>query len=414
MLTITQTKLVHRARRVLANATSSLLVPLLSPFVAWLVIRQHGPTLWGEFVALMLLVYLAAHIAGWGNREYLLREFARQPAQITALWQSMLLTRLPLTALFAFAFFFVAATPWQAALLMFWLLALVIDQSFEVLVASHQAFGFAAMVDLLALATICFGVVALGAQLSLDWLITLFALASALSAVALALRFARHTRAFLAPSNPITGNLQSAIQQSAIQSKGTQGHFDIRLLAAAWPFFALGLSGMLQSRVDLYVVALRLPPVDLAHYQIVIGLLAYAQALANTLLLPFLKGFYRLPAASARRVAWWILLCGILGALPLVLLLALFVKAIYGFALPPLMTLAGALYILPAFGYVPLVYQLYRTQRQRAVLLATLGGIALSALASLTLIGPLGIAGALLGAAIAQWGLWFIYWRLVV
>jgi O-antigen/teichoic acid export membrane protein len=387
MLTMAKTKLLPRARRVLANATSSLLVPLLSPVVAWLVIRRHGPALWGEFVALMLLVYLAAHVAGWGNREYLLRKFASKPAQTTALWQSMLLTRMPLLALFAVGFCFIGATPWQVAWLVLWLIALVLDQSFEALVASQHAFGLAALIDLLALTAICVGVVALSAQLTLESLIALFALASVLSAVALAFRFFSHC------------------------SDG-QGHFDHTHLLAAWPFFALGLVGMLQSRVDLYVVALRLPPAELAHYQIVIGLLAYTQALANTLLLPFLKGFYRLPEASVQRIMRWLLACGVLGALPIVLLLALFVEGVYGFALPSLLIIASALYILPAFGYVPLVYQLYRVHRQRAVLKATLGGIALSAFASLALIEPLGITGALLGAAIAQWGLWIAYWRL--
>ncbi|NJM05646.1 hypothetical protein HC891_04790 [Candidatus Gracilibacteria bacterium] len=229
-------KLLLRGRRVLASAASTLLLPLLSPLVAWLVIQQRGAALWGEFVALMLLVYLAAHIAGWGNRDFLLREFARQPAQAVVLWQSLLLTRLPLVALFASGLCFIAATPWQAALLVIWLIALVLDQSFEALVVSRQAFGFAAGTDVLALAAICGGVIVAGAQLSLDLLLALFTLGSVFSVSALSLRFFALVRRI-------------------------HGHFDMRLLTAAWPFFTLGLTGMLQSRADLYVVALRLPPV---------------------------------------------------------------------------------------------------------------------------------------------------------
>ncbi|MEZ4768402.1 MAG: hypothetical protein R2844_08245 [Caldilineales bacterium] len=42
----------------------------------------------------MIYVQLAAHIVGWGNKEYLLRAFSFSPAHISREWQTSLATRL--------------------------------------------------------------------------------------------------------------------------------------------------------------------------------------------------------------------------------------------------------------------------------------------------------------------------------
>ncbi len=87
-------KLQRRAKLVGANSLHNLLPMLLTPLVSLLVIRQTSAAVWGEFVAWLILEQLAAHVVGWGNDAYLLREFSRNPASLAEAWQSSLQTRL--------------------------------------------------------------------------------------------------------------------------------------------------------------------------------------------------------------------------------------------------------------------------------------------------------------------------------
>jgi hypothetical protein len=96
-------KLRKRVLIVAANSANSLLVPLLSPLFSFLVIRLASVSLWGDFVKVLVVAQLAAHVAGWGNKDYLLRQFSRSPAQIAAAWQTNLFTRLGLFVIAALA-----------------------------------------------------------------------------------------------------------------------------------------------------------------------------------------------------------------------------------------------------------------------------------------------------------------------
>src|SRR5690242_878226 len=100
---VRSSKIRKRALIVAANSANSLLLPLLSPLFSLLVIRLASVSLWGDFVKVLIVAQLAAHVAGWGNKDYLLREFSRGPARVAAAWQSSLFTRLGVFVLAALA-----------------------------------------------------------------------------------------------------------------------------------------------------------------------------------------------------------------------------------------------------------------------------------------------------------------------
>ncbi|MBI5566993.1 MAG: hypothetical protein HY870_18995, partial [Chloroflexi bacterium] len=65
-----------------ANIANGLLLPLLNPLISIFVVRLASIELWGEYVALLIGLQLAAHIIGWGNKDYLLRQFSFSPARL--------------------------------------------------------------------------------------------------------------------------------------------------------------------------------------------------------------------------------------------------------------------------------------------------------------------------------------------
>jgi O-antigen/teichoic acid export membrane protein len=381
-------KLRRRLGRVVASAANTMVVPLLSPIVALIVVRMASAELWGQFVAAGIIAQLGAHVVGWGNKEYLLRQFGQRPAALAQAWQTGLASRAALFGGYCVVVVLLGLPALQAALLMAWCLGLALDQSFEALVVFKQAFAFATLVDLLVLALTVAAAVLIGGRLTLEWLLAIFAAASLASAALLALRFWRQSW----PAGA--------------------GRFDPGYFRAALPFFLLGLSGMLQSRADLYVVTALLPRGELAHYQVLTNLLIYLQTGAYLLLAPFLRSVYRLPAGALARLSMNLFVVGLVVLAPAMALVGQVTAGLYHFAASPALLVVGGLVVLPSFFYLPIIYRLYREQRQALVLATNVLGIATSLALSLLLVPAFGLQGALAANAAAQWLMLCVYlWR---
>ncbi|MBC8159971.1 MAG: hypothetical protein H7Z42_02025 [Roseiflexaceae bacterium] len=381
---ITSAKLRRRGTQIVTSAANALLLPLLNPIVSLLVVRLATPALWGEFVAAAIIAQLGAHIVGWGNKEYLLREFSLHPAQIARAWQSSLLTRLLLFVAFCVVLLALGVAPLRTLLLALWCAGMVLDQSFDALVQFRRAFVFALIVDICALVAMAGGVGWLGRGLTLDLLLAMFALASLASAAALALRF------------------------RAVAFAPRHAALDFGYLRAALPFFLLGLSGMLQSRADLYVVNAFMPRAEVAQYQVLTNLLIYVQTAAYLVLAPFAKSIYRLPNVTVTRIALRLFTLGLALLAPALGAVVVTLK-LYGFTVAPTLLLIGGLFVMPAFFYLPIIYGLYRAGRQNEVLAVNLVGIGVSVGVSVLLLPYLGSLGALIGSATAQWVMLAMY-----
>ncbi len=383
------TRLRRRAFSVATNAINALFLPLLSPLVSLLVIRLASAELWGGFVQVLLLIQLAVHVLIWGNKEYLLREFSRQPARIKIVWQSNLLTRALLIGGFVPLLLALQLPAGRVALLALWALATTIDQAHEVLVVYHKAFVGQMLVDLGGLTLLVAGVLWLGggASLSLDGLIGLFALVEAAKATALLL--------WLRPCT---------LRRAALRINGA--YFRLAL-----PFFLLGLSGMLQSRIDQYCVNIWLTRREVAHYQVLTNFLLYGQALAAVALAPFLKGMYRLRAQVLLDLAPRLLLGGLAVVGPFMGGLALILARLYQIDLPLGTLLLGGLSVLPIYFYLPIIYALYKAGRQTVVLRINLLGIGVDLLFSLLLMPLWRMDGGLAANVIAQLAMVLAYQR---
>jgi O-antigen/teichoic acid export membrane protein len=371
-----------RAWAITTSALNNLLLPLLGPVVSLLVIRLASAQVWGEFVGVLLVVSLGAHVVGWGNKEYLLREFSRQPARMAEAWQSGLWTRGLLALALSLGLMVWAGWTPRAGWLGLWALALWLEQSYDVLVTYHRAFGFALLVDAGGLALTALSVFFARRALTADGLITLYAGVASLQALAFVFRFRAHVRPAPAMSFPA---------------------FRFSFLRAALPFFLLGLSGLLQSRADLYVVNALLPRTDVARYQVFVNFLLYLQAIANVVLLPFVKSLYRLGPDSLPKLSLRLSLFGLAILAPGLFALYVLLSTYYRFHFSLATWVAGGLLVFPIYVYLPRLYALYKANRPARVLLFNLLGGGISLLLSLWLVPGLGLTGAVLAAAAAQW-----------
>jgi O-antigen/teichoic acid export membrane protein len=375
-------------RRVQAIAThgiSSLGLPLLGPLLSLLVIRAASVELWGQFVPLLVLAQLGAHLAGWGNKEYLLREFSRRPGRLAAAWQSNLLTRLALVAVVPAAAVAIGHPPVRAGLLLACCLALMLRQTFDVLVLYRRDFIAAIGVEMFGLLALALPIAWLSQRLTPDALLALMALSSLAKAALLAARYRSQIAA------------------------GWQARFEPASLLAALPFFLLGFSGLLQSRIDVYIVAFVQAEQQAATYQVLANLLIFGQSTAAIILAPFVKGLYRLPYGHSLRLSAGLPAAG---ALFLTLYLPaawLAMTRLYGLAIPPGWMLLGGLLIIPVFFYLPIIYALFKAGRPQEVVSINFLGAGLSAALTLALLPRMGLPGALLASACAQWAMGLVY-----
>jgi O-antigen/teichoic acid export membrane protein len=384
---VSRSRLRRRVSPVILNAANSLLIPLLSPIVSLAVVRLAGASLWGDFVGVLIVVQLVAHVVAWGNKEYLLRRFSFSPAQAAQAWQSSLVTRLLLFAvplgvavvleLSGFA------SHWLAPAIA-WTLGLVVYQSFDVIVLYKRSFAFSAAVELAGLGLTLAAILQWQARIDLDSLVVLFGVVTWLKAMAVAIRF---RRPFLA---------------GAFRRPLLSGRFDRRYFAQAFPFFALGLTGLLQSRIDLYTANHFLPRDELAQYQVFMTFVLMLQSVSNFVLAPFVKNIYRAQMRSILDLSPRLLALGVLVVLPGLLAVWAIMDVHYGFDLPSGTFVLGGIAALPIFFYLPMIYALYKVGAQSEVVKINLVGVGVSFALSVALLPRVGLAGAVGAAAAAQ------------
>lgn len=385
-----QTKRGRRLELIGINSANSLVLPIFNTAVSLLVVRLASSELWGEFVTVMLVVQLSTHLIAWGNREYLLRAFSREPNRIAALWQSSLVTRSLLLIGFILL---VSAAGWplaRAVLVIVWAAAFVIYQSHEVVIVYRRAFAFSLGVETITFTALLIAIVVSREALSLDRLIAFFA-AMVVAKAALLLWHFRST----------------TLIDPALASR-----VNVRYFRLALPFMLVGLTGLINSRIDLYSVSLLLPPADVGRYEIFSGLLLYFQAGANFILLPFVKSLYHLEYAAILRLARRLFMVGVVLVGPFLVGVALLLRVLYHIDMPLLFYVFGGLYVLPMYYYLPLIYALYKADQQSTVLAVSSAGIVLKLAANLLLLPRLGLPGAIVSVAVIQWLILVLYaWR---
>jgi hypothetical protein len=222
-------KTTQRIGIIATNVARNLMMPAVNIVLSWLVILLAGRVFWGSFVEYIILVGLSATLLGWGNKEYLLRAFSKSPANISGMWQESMLTRSVLSivpiALF-FAFYDLGIAAW----LTIWLLGMFVWQSFDVVIVYSRRFTISIIADVISFCLIAGATYFYHEELNSTLLLAFFALGAWLKSLLL------------------------IIWLGGEVFKYYQLRWNSAYFGAAFFFFLIGLSGMLQSKTDLYLV----------------------------------------------------------------------------------------------------------------------------------------------------------------
>lgn len=374
-----------RLHTIVQSGLRQLGVPLLNLLISIWVVRQAGVATWGAFAYVALTVVLAEQLFAWGGQGLLLAQATASPARLGSLWWRWFIARLPLLGICLLILPFLPESVINKPLVACWLFGSYVQRSFEIFVTWRKDFGFSLVTEIIATALVLVGLILI--ETTATHLVFLYALTHACKAL---LYFARYRKSLTFKGSP-------------------QG-----LLAQGFWFFLPGFLGLMQVRMGVYVVALLLDPVRLGTFHILANLLLRTKDLATFIFMPFIKEFYRAPAALRAKYHRWGRAFGITLS-PLCALGAYFLLTyVYHIPLPPIDFLLVGLYALPFFSYLLHIHYLMGRSLRRRVALVEGLALLLHTATCFLFIPTFGLTGALAAAVITQWFMWPAYWRCTI
>lgn len=366
---------MHRLLSIGMNTIRGFSTPAFNFLIVVSGVKIFGKTDWANLINIMLWVYFITFMLGWGNRDHLLRTYSKNPGQMYHAFFSNFFSRsllLPFTLLLFFFF------PFPIAM---WAILLVLltfcYSALNTLVVYHQKFS-AQLIAEIAGFTLIFGGIFYFETFNLVGFLMLYTIAIGTKILLLSLQM----NFWKAPFSATISILE----------------FKVGL-----PFFILGLSGWLMSKIDIYVVDIYLDKSQLSEYQLLITAFLMLQALAAYIIIPFTKHIYRLPSSVVQKMKYKLYIASIpltlLGGLSIWFIMEYFVQLGFTYQY----YLIGALLALPCYFYTLDIMELLKNHKERTIIYISLLGFFINISLIYLWIESYEILGVLFSVCISQW-----------
>lgn len=338
-------------------------------------VKVFGKADWASLINVMLWVFFISFMFGWGNRDHLLRKYSEEPSKMYHAFFSNFLSR---CLLLPFSLLLLLFFPTIIAL---WAIALVVltfvYSSLSTLVVYHQKFGAQLIAEIIAFGII-FGSVFYIENFNLETFLQVYVIAISIKLVILSWQLNFWKESF---------SVKISLQE----------------FKAGLPFFILGFSGWLVSKIDIYTVDFYLEKSQLAEYQLLITAFLMLQALAAYITIPFTKHIYRVSAKVVQKIKYKLyavsLPLTILGGLTIWFVMEYFVKLGFSYEY----YIVGGFIALPCYFYTLNVMELMKNHQERTIIYISLFGFLVNISLILLLIETYEIFGVLVSVAITQW-----------
>jgi len=372
---------MNKLVKIILNIARSISVSAFNFLIAIIGIKYLGKNNWGAFVQVLLWVYFVAFIANFGNKDFLLREFSKYPSKIHAYFVTSFISRAIFLLL---SFLLIAFFPIKIALLGMLLSILIYTyQSLESLIIYNQKFLTQLIAEVFGFALIC-SFIFYVKQLTTQNLILAYCIA------------------FLLKISIILFSI-------TIDFKQTKFTFSLKQIQLLIPFFLIGFSGWLSSKIDLYVVNFQLTKAQLAEYQLLITAFLMLQGFSAMIIYPFSKHLFRLKHQTIGKIKRiLIIVCFPIIIVSTFLIWFIFEKVIH-LNLATNLYIIGAISALPIYFFIVDIFMLYKEKRETKVMYINFVAAFLNLIMTLLLIPIYGIKGAILSVLITQYALLFLY-----
>ncbi|WP_157485844.1 MATE family efflux transporter [Flavobacterium soli] len=377
-------KNLNRIGFISSNSVRQLLNSVFAMAIPFMAIHFSTKEIWGEFVSILLFSLIAIQFFNWGNKEYLLRAFSKMPNEISTTFTTLLFTRLPLVVLFSIIGIWNFKTEFGIYIFL-WFLGRYLIHSFEVLIIYEKKFISSVVIE-----TLCFLVFFLSfycfrLNFDVEILLILYSLYQLLK-----------------------GSLYLILFKGFLNFKNI--HFDFNYYKISIWFFLLSFIGFLASKIDVYIIESFGNKLITSDYQIINSLLVFTMSIAAFIYTPFIKNIYRNSEEMIIKANLFISLTGLI-----IIPMALFIISmiLYFFLKLELdfwFFIIAFFYVYPSYIYGIEIVSLFKQHREKKVFfILFIGAIANFILSYVFLYLNFGISGALLGSALSQTIVLFLF-----
>lgn len=340
----------HKLLIAVQNSAWQILPMLSTLLLSLLIVKWFSISVWGNIVTLLVVQQIANGILSWGNKEYLQLELAKNPTAFSAHFSQLFLERLVLFALIVTGIYFSGLLD-KAYFISFVLIVLgrFVNQSFDILIIKERRFLLMVFIDfiLLIIQVSCLFFIKHKEIVSLSDLLTLFWLPLLLK-----------------------GFFLFCIFRKSIQKKP----FRKLLLRNAFFFGMLALSGLIHSKVDVFVVSKLLDLENLGKYQIIMSFLWCIQSVSMFVSGPFVHNFYRLDEKAQVNSSKLLKTIGFIIVPVAVAFVMLLLHFVFSIEVNLSISIASLVFSMASFIYLPWIFQINQRKAEHRVLIINIAG----------------------------------------
>ena len=376
--------MMNKLLKIILNISRSLAVPVFNFLIAIIGINYLGKENWGDFIQILLWIYVVVFIANFGNKDWLLREYSKNPSKIYEQFSIAFVSRsVFLTLSLILLFFF---SPKLALISILLSVTIYFYQSLESLVIYKQQFLAQLIAEIIGFILISSFIFYYKNNPKKETLLLLYSIA------------------FLLKFMIVFWALKIDLKQTKFQFSKAQ-------LKQLLPFFLIGFSGWLSSKVDLYVVNSYFTDdkSQLAEYQLLITAFLMLQAFSAMIIYPFSKHLFRLPEKAIKKIKRLLIVV----SFPLVIIGSFSIW--YVFEIMLALNIDRELYIVGGLASFPIYFFIidiiifYKNKNERKVMYINFFAAIFKFVLSLILISNYGVLGVLMTVLISNYLLLVLY-----
>ena len=357
------------------NILKQVLGQILNLALSVFIFRYYSKELWGEFSSYFLFIGITTVVISWGNKDFLIREFSKNPNKITynfyLLFNTRLLLLVPSLLITLLVFPYTIS-----CFFILWIVSAYISQSLEVFWVYKRDYYKSILIEIISfvflIGFLCFFTIT-----------------------------RNNLIAFYSYYQLIKALLYASIYYSELKNY----HFNInkKYFYLTISFFVLSLVGFLQSRIDFIMITFFETNKNIAIYQIISTYFILIHALGTFLIFPYIKNIYRLEKKAVANFQKLISLISPIVVTLCLVFLFLIIHYVYLIELDIYYYLLGFLITFPPYLYTIKILMLYKVNKQHIVLHIGIKAIIInSCISFLLLYFGWGLKGALIGSAVAQ------------
>lgn len=362
------------------NASRSLIGPVFLFIVSFIVVRTESKELWGEFVLHLFIINFTAHVLNWGSTNFLIRRFSKTPAALSENFYSLFFTRtlflIPVAIFYSFLF-----SAQEAILCVLWLIGSHIIKSIDPIITYSKKYTGQLVLETITVVTA--GLFLIRSEgITLLYLLQFITFITVLKAIAYAIIYL---------------------------PKRSKFKLDFSLIQKSTPFFIIGFSGLIQSKIDSYIIAGFSEKEIVGSYQLFFSFFMLIQVLSGAMILAFNKTLYRAPLKAINKTIRLSFVIGILASTFGSLVIYFILNNLYQLDIPNYYYLIGGLFSFPPFIYSFIILLIYRIGKEKEIVVVNYLAIFLNGFVSYLFVIQNQPYLAIVSTAATQWLLLFYY-----